>query len=60
MSQTLQEIRTLGDRWLKTIYSLQDALPTTPAPALDRQQAQLVKTLEYLLTQVASYGKESR
>jgi hypothetical protein len=51
MSQTLTEIRTIGDRWLATINSLQDNRNglLTETKAIEQHKSQLVKTLEYLV-----------
>jgi hypothetical protein len=51
MSQTLQEIRTSGERWLTTINSRQDNSGSlvTESDAVKQHKSQLVETLEYLL-----------
>ena len=51
MSQTLQEIRTIGDRWLTTMNALQDNSSglVTASSAAEQRKSRLIKTLEYLL-----------
>jgi hypothetical protein len=51
MSQTLQEIRTSGERWLTTMNSLEgnSSSLVTESDAAKQHKFRLVKTLEYLL-----------
>jgi hypothetical protein len=51
MSQTLQEIRTSGNRWLTSVNSLRDDCtdPVIKSSPVEQRKSQLVKTLQYLL-----------
>jgi hypothetical protein len=51
LARMLQEIGTIGDRWLATINSLPDNRTNllTESQAIEQHKSQLVKTLEYLV-----------